>query len=270
MLIIRKRLIPLLLMHHRSSRLGVNIAMLIFHGHGDGVFGTRSQGYLCLPGGKVIVGFNLVLFGAIDNEGYMTHLAQRILSGAADGELGIFGSRDYVGEDDARCRRLAIFHGADDKTAAHPAYGHHNLFGGVRALRRIGPNGEALLWLNTTILVRIVTITEFVLTIGDADARESGNAGKGNRVALNQLTWGKPFLRRKAKAVGCGYGVRLWLVIDAWAAAATAAGRQRRQKRENEYPDRNLRLRHEQLHSIVESMSIQCWYELAHGYAVEK
>src|SRR5690625_5648581 len=99
----------------------------------------------------------------------MTHLAQRILSGAADGELGIFGGRDYVREDDARCRRLAIFHGADDKTAAHAAHGHHDLFGGVRALRRRGPNGEALRWLNTNILIRLVTITEFVLTIVEAD-----------------------------------------------------------------------------------------------------
>src|SRR5690625_1945895 len=53
------------------------------------------------------------------------------------------------------------------------------------------------------------SITELIFTIGDADARGSGNAGKSNRIALNQLTWGNALLGRKAKAIGSGYG--LWL-----------------------------------------------------------
>src|SRR5690625_7415918 len=55
------------------------------------------------------------------------------------------------------------------------------------------------------------SITEFVFTIGDADARRCGNAGKSNRIALNQLTWGNALLRRKAKTIGSGYGLRLRL-----------------------------------------------------------
>ena len=50
------------------------------------------------------------------------------------------------------------------------------------------------------------SITEFVFTIGDANGGRSGNAGKRNGVALNQLTWGNALLRRKAKAIGSGYG----------------------------------------------------------------
>src|SRR5690625_4992283 len=58
------------------------------------------------------------------------------------------------------------------------------------------------------------SITEFVLTIGDADTGGDGNTAKGNRVALNQLTWDNVLLRRKAKAVGDGDG--LWLWIGFW------------------------------------------------------
>src|SRR5690625_7299623 len=55
------------------------------------------------------------------------------------------------------------------------------------------------------------SITEFVLTIGDADTGGDGNTAKGNRDALNQLNWDNVLLRRKAKAVGDGDGFRLWL-----------------------------------------------------------
>src|SRR5690625_5154894 len=201
-------------MHHRSSRLGLNIANFIFHRHGDGMLCVRCQGYLGLPGGEVVFAFDLILLGTIDNDSDPSDLTQRILSAAADGELGIFGSRDYVGEDNARFRRLFIFHGGDDKTASHATNGHHNLFGGVRALRRSGPNGEALARLNMAIFGGKASITEFVLTIGDADARGGGNAGKRNRAALNKLTWGNAILRCKAKAVGCGDG--LWIGLWLW------------------------------------------------------
>src|SRR5690625_6825115 len=85
---------------------------------------VRCQGYLGLPGGEVVFAFDLILLGTIDNDSDPSDLTQRILSGAADGELGIFGGRDYVGEDNARFRRLFIFHGGDDKTAAHRSEEH--------------------------------------------------------------------------------------------------------------------------------------------------
>src|SRR5690625_7596613 len=59
------------------------------------------------------------------------------------------------------------------------------------------------------------SITELIFTIGDADARRRGNAGKGNGVALKQLPWGNALLGRKAKAIGRGYGLRLRLCVTA-------------------------------------------------------
>src|SRR5690625_7928057 len=53
------------------------------------------------------------------------------------------------------------------------------------------------------------SITELIVSIGDADARRRGNDGKGNGVALKQLPWGNALLGRKAKAIGRGYGLRL-------------------------------------------------------------
>src|SRR5690625_2643242 len=55
------------------------------------------------------------------------------------------------------------------------------------------------------------SITEFVLTIGDADTGGDGNTAKGNRVVLCQLTRGAVRLRRTATAVGDGGGFRRWL-----------------------------------------------------------
>src|SRR5690625_7750931 len=57
------------------------------------------------------------------------------------------------------------------------------------------------------------SITELILTIGDADARSRGNAGQGNGVALKQLPWGNALLGRTAKDSGGGYGLRLRLRV---------------------------------------------------------
>src|SRR5690625_2112731 len=213
-IITRKRPLPRLLMHHGRRRLDLDIAQYIFHGHGDGMLCVRCQGYLGLPGGEVVFAFDLILLGTIDNDSDPSDLTQSILSGAAYGQLGFFGGGNHVGKDNARFRRLLIFHGVDDETSTHTPHGHHHFFDGIGTAGRSATHGEALPRLNMPILGGKGAIVELVLPIGDADAGAGGNAGKRNRAALNKLTWGNAILRCKAKAVGCGDG--LWLWIGFW------------------------------------------------------
>src|SRR5690625_5991938 len=103
MFIIGERRLPVLLVHHGSSRFGVRIAMLVLHRHSDGMSRVRCERYLRPPRGKAVFTYNFILVGAIYHESDESNLTQLILCGSAYCLLVFICLRCYIGDVTSCC-----------------------------------------------------------------------------------------------------------------------------------------------------------------------